>query len=83
MGASELEKIKKALEASKLSRRDVLTAALSACGALLVVLVSETVDAQALKPHGPAREQEPTDCTGSCANACVTCRDGCSNGPDK
>jgi hypothetical protein len=68
----KLKQIKERLEASGISRREALAAALGACGTLLVTWGANRAQARG-----------PVDCSDSCAQSCVTCSSGCSNGPNK
>ncbi|MFZ2445320.1 MAG: hypothetical protein WAW37_03095 [Syntrophobacteraceae bacterium] len=70
---SSLKDVKEKLEASGITKREIMAAALGACGALFLGLLG-----------GDAQGAGPTNCAPeSCALACYTCRDGCSSGPTK
>jgi len=74
----DLKDIKKKLEASGITRREVLAITLGAVGGILLSGLASIANAR--PPYTP---YEATDCSDSCAQACVSCRDGCSNGPTK
>jgi len=74
----DLKDVKEKLEASGFTKREVLAMTLGAAGGILLSRLAGNANAQP-----PNTEQEATDCSGDCAQSCVTCRDGCSNGPTK